>query len=300
VKTGKRVSVNVGEFIETWSDRSPIKSIKEERLWLRKGIRPLLSGQPDELLFQGKRAAVLDFKFGAGRVSDPSVNFQLGIYGLLAARSDDAIEEVTCQILSPVHDFEPYTYSRAKLDQLYQSVLVVINSLTDPGDPVPGVHCQFCPALLICPSRRKETNQLAVPVEKLPSGADAARLLETVIRVEAVCDEIKAHYKAQLEADPKCVPGWRLQSSMRRWIPNPQQALEHLIEQFSISEFLENCAVSVSDLERAWARKNGVPAAQVRSRFDRYMHGILAEKRIAPSLRQATPPNIQSNEHRKS
>jgi hypothetical protein len=59
------------EFIETWSDRSPIKSIKEERLWLRKGIRPLLSGQPDELLFQGKRAAVLDFKFGAGRVSDP-------------------------------------------------------------------------------------------------------------------------------------------------------------------------------------------------------------------------------------
>jgi hypothetical protein len=31
-----------------------------------------------------------------------------------------------------------------------------------------------------------------------------------------------------------------------------------------------------------------VPAAQVRSRFDRYMHGILAEKRIAPSLRQAT------------
>jgi hypothetical protein len=32
------------EFIERWSDGSPIESPKEERLWLRKGIRPLLSG----------------------------------------------------------------------------------------------------------------------------------------------------------------------------------------------------------------------------------------------------------------
>jgi hypothetical protein len=92
-----------------------------------------LSGQPDEILFQGKRAAVLDYKFGACRVSDPGENSQLAVYSLLAARTDDAIKEVTFQILSPNHDFEPYTYSRAELDRLYQSVLVVINSLADPG-----------------------------------------------------------------------------------------------------------------------------------------------------------------------
>jgi hypothetical protein len=88
----------------------PIESIKEGRLWLRKGIKPLLSGQPDEILLAGKRAAVLDYKFGASRVSDPGENFQLAVYSLLAARSDDAIGEVTCQILSPVYDFKPYTY----------------------------------------------------------------------------------------------------------------------------------------------------------------------------------------------
>jgi PD-(D/E)XK nuclease superfamily protein len=69
----------------------PIESIKEGRLWLRKGIKPLLSGQPDEILLAGKRAAVLDYKFGASRVSDPGENFQLAVYSLLAARSDDAI-----------------------------------------------------------------------------------------------------------------------------------------------------------------------------------------------------------------
>jgi hypothetical protein len=87
-------------FIESWSDESPINSTKEERLWLRKGIRPLLTGKPDEILRQGDRMAVLDLKFGAYRVSDPGENSQLAVYSLLAARSDDAISEVTCQILS--------------------------------------------------------------------------------------------------------------------------------------------------------------------------------------------------------
>jgi hypothetical protein len=104
------------------------------------------------------------------------------------------------------------------------------------------------------------------------------------MRVESVCDELKSHYKAQLEADPTCVPGWRLVSSVRRWIPNPQQALERLIEQFSVSEFLQCASISVSDLERVWAKKNNIPPAQVRKQFDRYFEGILAEKRIAPSL----------------
>jgi Protein of unknown function (DUF2800) len=97
--------------------------------------------------------------------------------------------------------------------------------MTDPGEPVPGSHCQFCPAALICPARREETQALSVVAQELPSGTDAARLLETVTRVEVVCDEIKSHYKAQREADPACVPGWRLLSSIRRWIPHPQQAL---------------------------------------------------------------------------
>ena len=99
------------DFIKDWSDGSPIVSIKEERLWLRKGIRPLLTGKPDEVLRQGNRVAVLDQKFGAYRVSDPGENIQLAIYSLLAPRSDDAIEDVTCQILSPHFDFEPFNYS---------------------------------------------------------------------------------------------------------------------------------------------------------------------------------------------
>src|SRR5215472_7578596 len=136
------------EFITGWlaNSQEPFTSTKEERLWLRKGIRPLLTGKPDEVLRQANRAAVLDHKYGSYRVADPGDNVQLSIYALLVSRDDDEIEEVTVQILSPHYEFQPFTYTRAELDHLHNTVQIVINSLSDPGEPTPGPHCQFCPA----------------------------------------------------------------------------------------------------------------------------------------------------------
>jgi hypothetical protein len=100
------------EFLKGWlgDSQEPLSSIKEERLWLRTGLRPLLTGKPDEVLRQGTRCAVLDQKFGSYRVADPAENVQLSIYALPVSHEDDAIEEVTGQILSPHFDFEPFTY----------------------------------------------------------------------------------------------------------------------------------------------------------------------------------------------
>ena len=52
------------EFIKGWlgNSQEPFDSIKEERLWLRRGIRPLLTGKPDEVLKAGNRAAVLNVR----------------------------------------------------------------------------------------------------------------------------------------------------------------------------------------------------------------------------------------------
>src|SRR5262249_1733953 len=155
------------------SSSSPIRfsSVKEQRLWLRRGLRPLLSGQPDEILKAANRAAVLDHKYGSYRVADPGDNVQLSVYALLVSRNDDTIEEVSVQILSPHFDFEPFIYTRPELDHLYSSVQIVINSLSDPGEPVPGTHCQFCPARLICPAARSEAQTAALAkVIELPLG----------------------------------------------------------------------------------------------------------------------------------
>ena len=49
-----------------------LKRIAEERLWLHRGLRPVLSGQIDELLIQGNRALLFDVKTGRGEVDPPA------------------------------------------------------------------------------------------------------------------------------------------------------------------------------------------------------------------------------------
>jgi hypothetical protein len=135
---------------------------------------------------------VLDHKYGSHRVAVPADNVQLSIYALLVSRDDDTIEVVTVQILSPHFDFEPFTYTRAELDHLHSTVQIVIGSLYNPGDPVPGAHCHFCPARLICPAARNEAeNATLANVIELPLGKPAAMLLTQIKRVKARFSESK-------------------------------------------------------------------------------------------------------------
>jgi uncharacterized protein DUF2800 len=78
------------------------------------------------------------------------------------------------------------------VEAIRDETLETLAALDFQSAPLPGSHCCFCPASMICPARRQETRELVIPVEELPTGADAARLLETVMRVEAVCGEIRA------------------------------------------------------------------------------------------------------------
>jgi hypothetical protein len=277
------------EFIRGWlgPSQEPFSSVKEKRLWFRRGIRPLLTGKPDEVLRQGNRAAVLDQKFGSYRVGDPADNVQLSMYALLVSREDDSIEEVTVQILSPHFDFVPFIYTRAELDRLYQSVLVVINSLSDPGDPTPGAHCQFCPARLICFEARNEakTATLAKVIE-LPVGEGAAKLLAQIRRAQALFKEIEFHYKRVLEREANAVPGWGLvPGNLIRSVENPAKVYAHLAELLSPQDFLACCTVSVPELERAWSRKKGRTASQAKESFKKFLGDLLVEKRNAPSLK---------------
>jgi CRISPR/Cas system-associated exonuclease Cas4 (RecB family) len=279
-------------FVKNWTGGSelPVQSVQEERLWLRKGIRPLLSGKPDEVLRQGTRACVLDHKYGIYRVDDPQENTQLWIYALLVSRADETVQEVTCQILSPYWDFEPVVYGREELEQLYRSMLVVVASLEDPGDPVPGDHCHFCPARLICSAARGAAQgAMLTRVTELPLGTAAAALLDQIKRAQALFKEIEAFYKRVLEETPGAIPGWMLEpGDVRRSIEDTMALHERMADQVSLQELLSCCSPSVPALERMWAKRNGVPVNQAKEGFRKFLGPLLIEKRTAPSLRQAT------------
>ena len=99
-------------------------------------------------------------------------------------------------------------------------------------------------------------------------------------------NEVESHYKRLLESSPGAIPGWSLiPGDVRRSVADPVQALERVIETFSVSEFLGCCSVSVPELEKAWAKKKGLPVAKVKAEFGRYMGSLLVEKRTASSLK---------------
>ena len=270
------------------TNSAPVTRIAEERLWLHRSfLRPVMSGKVDELLIQGTRGLLFDVKTGRGQMDEPRTNVQLRIYAMLSRVRWPQLESITVAVLSPHFSCQPHTFNAAELDAIRDETLLTLSNLDFESAPRTGEHCRYCPASLICPTRRSETQALAVIAQELPTGPDAARLLEMVGRVETVCESIRAHYKAQLETAPTCVPGWRLVSSVRRWIPEPSRALGKMITDVSVTEFMDECtSVNVANLERLWARKNNVPPGQVRKQFDSYFESVLAEKRIAPSLRQ--------------
>ena len=74
------------EIIAQWlPNGQPVKRIAEERLWLHRGLRPVLSGQIDELLIQSDRALVFDVKTGRG--GDQSAGHQRAASNLRDAGS---------------------------------------------------------------------------------------------------------------------------------------------------------------------------------------------------------------------
>jgi hypothetical protein len=286
-------------FLTQWTADCalPVEVVKEERLWLRKGLRPLLSGKPDEILRQGSRVVVLDHKYGNRRVDEPRNNVQLSLYALLVAREDASVEEVTCQILSPFYDFEPVTYSREELDELYKTVLVVLASLADPGDPVPGEHCHFCKARLVCSAAKDQAAQaMLAKVVELPLGEQAARLLDDIKRAQALFKEVEAYYKRVLEETPGAIPGWGLEPGYtRREITDSAALHQYVAGLFSTEEFLSTCSVSVPQLEKLWAGKTRVPAATSREPFKKFMGALLTERQTASSLKPV-PNNRLHNE----
>jgi CRISPR/Cas system-associated exonuclease Cas4 (RecB family) len=276
------------ELLSEWKSDSAVGERHEERFYLRRDghLFPIFTGQPDLVFLQGNRALVIDRKLGRHQVSIPAENWQLRSYALLLAQAEPQLEEITVTIQSPYFQYQSVTYTRDELDQLYQSVLVVLTSLSDPGDPVPGDHCHFCPARLICPAAKDQAAQaMLAKVVELPLGEQAARLLDDIKRAQALFKEVEAFYKRMLEETPGAIPGWALEPGYaRREITDTIALHEHTADLFTTDEFLSTCSVSVPQLEKAWAKKSGVPVTRAREPFKKFLGALLTEKRSAPSL----------------
>ncbi len=186
---------------------------------------PGVFGSTDLLGRKGKRAFVLDWKFGDGVLVDAVENPQLLFYAAAAMRTPAAqwvfegAEEIECVIVQPP-SIRRWVTTPERVKQFEQESLYAVRLSSWPEPPMQtGDHCRWCTAKPICPQmtgavdRALKTQLAALPAEQIATQLQQADMLEDYIK------NVRALAFQMLE-NGRPVPGYKLvaKRGTRQWV----------------------------------------------------------------------------------
>jgi len=186
---------------------------------------PGVFGSTDLLGRKGKRAIVLDWKFGDGVLVDAEENPQLLFYAAAAMRTPAAqwifegAEEIECVIVQPP-SIRRWVTTPERIKQFEQELLYAVRLSSWPEAPfATGDHCRWCTAKPICPRMTGAADRaLKVQLANLPAEQIATQLRQADM-LEDYIKELRALAFQMLEND-RPVPGYKLvaKRGTRQWV----------------------------------------------------------------------------------
>jgi hypothetical protein len=186
---------------------------------------PGVFGSTDLLGRKGKRAIVLDWKFGDGVLVDAVENPQLLFYAAAAMRTPAAqwvfegAEEIECIIVQPP-SIRRWVTTPERIKQFEQELLYAVRLSSWPEAPfATGDHCRWCTAKPICPRMTGAADRaLKVQLTNLPAEQIATQLRQADM-LEDYIKELRALAFQMLEND-RPVPGYKLvaKRGTRQWV----------------------------------------------------------------------------------
>lgn len=264
-------------LVSTWLDGKAIDfEMIEERLWMRKGLKPLYSGQPDRVTLSGARLLIPDYKTGWHPLDHiVATNAQLRSYVPLAVdelevRVGKPIEEVTVAIIKPGKKSPPAIFNAQAIKDARDWAIDVVKRATSKVRRTPnrGPWCTYCSGKVLCPLWRDDiltmAGQVDVAVRDIPDLV--LRELAPKLAIAAtVIDKLQNRLEERVKEVPENFPDWRFEpGGKRRHIDNVVGAAKGLInEQYLTSEqFLECCSVGITKLEASVKKNNEFTAKQ--------------------------------------
>ena len=201
---------------------------------------PGVFGSTDLLGRKGKRAIVLDWKFGDGVLVDAEENPQLLFYAAAAMRTPAAqwifedVEEIECIIVQPPA-IRRWVTTPARVIDFEIELAKAVRIASWPNAPMQtGEHCRWCAAKPICPQMNGEVERaLKLQLADLPT-EQIAMQLEQADRLEDYIKDLRALAFQMLEND-RPVPGYKLvaKRATRQW------ASEEKAKQFLLKSLVE-------------------------------------------------------------
>lgn len=250
---------------------------------------------------QAEMLTVFDWKTGRKPVAEAADNFQGAAYALAAMQT---FMLDTCRVVfyNPcINQLSDHVF--VGMDGLAKVITGVISKANEANAPrFPGEkQCRYCKGALFgtCPEYIAEletASKLTVipnrkPIKEL-TDAQVVELYGKCKLVDKLKSQIEDELKSRIESKGECA-GWTMKSSSGGREATDVNGIYSVLEQtFTVDEFISFCSISVSALEKAYAKKmkgtNGFKTEKdAKANFAFITSDFISEK--APR-RNLTPP----------
>ena len=228
-------------------------------------------GSTDLLGRIGKRAIVLDWKFGDGVAVEAEENQQLMFYAAAAMRTPEVqwvfegATEIECIIVQPP-EIKRWTTTPERIKQFEQELKMAVKLAKKDDAPLKvGDHCRWCAAKPTCPLMTGAVDRALtiavgdIDVMQINDYLSKADMLEQWI------NDLRALTFTMLESGA-VVPGWKLvaKRATRQWVDEDQALVTMMNEGIPEEELMVSKVISPAQAEKV-LKKHGkpLPADQV-------------------------------------
>ena len=234
-------------------------------------LLPGVFGSTDLLGRIGRRAFILDWKFGSGVPVDAEDNPQLMFYAAAAMRTPevqwvfDDCDEIECIIVQPP-SVKRWTTDKKRIKAFEQELLMAVKIAQLPDAPInTGDHCRWCAAKPTCPKMTGAVDRAVHAQLDILNVAQISSYLKQADMLEQWITDLRALAHQVLEAG-KPVPGYKLvaKRAIRQWGDDDQALVAMLNEGIPEEELTTVKVISPAQAEKV-LKKHGkqLPANQV-------------------------------------
>ena len=223
---------------------------------------PDVFGSADLIGRIGRRAIVLDWKFGDGVAVEVEENAQAMFYAAAAMRTDKTrwafknCEEVECVIVQPPH-IKRWVTTPGRILNFERELFAAVKAALGPQPTfASGDHCRWCAAKPICPVLTGSVDRALHASVKALDVVEIATYVQQADLLEAWIADVRALAQQMMEQGAR-LPGYKLvpKRGTRKWI-NEERALEELSALgFTSDELTETSLRSPAQMEKVLKKR---------------------------------------------
>jgi len=270
----------------------PFEDGHERELWLRLGIRPVVSGHCDYWRYfpRLKLLIIEDKKFGYIEVTDAAENVQLRTYAVQGAGDFDC-DEVFVAVNQPrLFAYNIASYDRKTLVAASNQLFRVVDATLKKDAPrVYGEDaCRYCKAKLLCDTYTARTNaMIPLAMRAVADLTDAE--VETIYTAVKMASEDRFANAVKMEMRNRVMegrmPGYAMKpNAPRRKVTDALFAADLLVDWLNYGEVLGCASLPLGEVTTAIRKKFKKMEKEVKAEINAALEPVIEVTTPEPSI----------------